>query len=304
MFVDVKEVAELCKLLGDVSRLRILRLLRRERLNVTELTGILGLSQSGVSRHLKMLARAGLVTEHREGSWTYYEAFGHGNRVLDALEPEIIEAPDSDGDLSRLEQTLRQRRERATAPFCEKEGLPIPGRSWMAWCRALIRLIPAHRVADIGCGEGNLALELCRSVKQVIAVDRSPDVLERARRRIEQSGARNIDLREGEIEQLPIRSGSVDVCVLSQALHHAASPPTGIKQAARILRPGGILLVLDLEPHHEEWVREKLGDLWLGFSEDRLRELFDGAGLRDIDYEALPRQRGEVFQINVTSGRK
>ncbi len=300
----MKGVADVCKLLGDLSRLRLLRLLQRERLNVTELTGILGLSQSGISRHLKMLAGAGLVSEHREGSWTYYEALQNGGRIVHALAEEIAEAPDKEGDLSRLEQTLRQRRERATAPFSEKEGLPIPGRSWMAWCRALIRLLPAHRVADIGCGEGGLALELCRSVDHVIAVDRSPEVLERARERIEEAGVRNVQLEQGEIEQIPIRSKSVDVCVLSQALHHAASPPAGVKEATRILRPGGILLVLDLEPHHQEWVRDKLGDIWLGFSGERLIEIFEGAGLTNIDYEALPKRRGEVFQINVTSGRK
>jgi ArsR family transcriptional regulator len=305
---NVKQLASLCKLLGDSSRLRLLRLLRRERLNVSELTGILDLSQSGVSRHLKLLAGAGLVSEHREGSWVYYQITtdpaSQAGQMLDALREAMAHAPDEEGDLARLEQALRERREHASAPFCEREGIPIPGRSWRAWSRALLRLLPALHVADLGCGDGALALELARSASRVIAVDVAPRVLERARRRFAAAGVTNIELRQGELEALPLAAGEVELCLLSQALHHAASPAQALAEAYRVLCPDGRVLVLDLEPHGEEWVREKLGDQWLGFDRWRLHEMLTAAGFGEIDYETLPHRRGEPFQINLTSARR
>ena len=304
----MKDVAQTCKVLGDLSRLRLLRLLRREELNVSELTGILGLSQSGVSRHLKLLRDAGLVDERREGGWAYFHMHpaddGMAGRLLDALSFEIESAPDLEGDLARLEQALRMRRERSSAPYSEREGLPIPGRSWRAWARALLSLVPPITVADIGCGEATLAIELARGAREVVAVDRSPEVLARARARLTQAGTTNVRLVEGELESIPLSSETFDLALLSQALHHAASPPAAIREAARILRPGGMLLVLDLEPHDEEWVREKLGDLWLGFSAARLREMFEHAGLVGVEHEVVPRARGETFGIHITRGRK
>ena len=139
------------------------------------------------------------------------------------------------------------------------------------------------RVADLGCGEGYLTVETSRWASRVIAVDRSPEVLKRARdARVAAAGRATSIWKRGELEKLPIRDGTVDVALLSQALHHAADPARALQEAVRILSPGGRVLVLDLREHGETWVRERLGDRWLGFSDDALRRLLADAGLADV----------------------
>ncbi len=148
----------------------------------------------------------------------------------------------------------------------------VPGRSWAAWSRALGLLLPPLRVADLGCGEGYLTIETSRWASTVIGVDRSEAVLARARALGRRRRATNVTWRRGELEKLPIDDESVDVALLSQALHHAADPARAIAEAARITVPGGRVLILDLREHQEEWVRAKLGDRALGFKEEQLVE--------------------------------
>jgi ArsR family transcriptional regulator len=296
----MKEVTALFRLLGDEVRLRILRLLERERLNVSELTSILGIAQPGVSRHLRLLKEGGLVQEERDRGWTYYtlsRVDGSLGRTWDALRSQV-RALDGKGDDARLQEVLRQREE----DFTHERGL-VPGKSWAAWARALGHLIPAARVADLGCGEGTLALEASRWASRVIAVDVSEQALSRARALAASRGVRNISTRKGDIEDLPLETGSVDVALLSQALHHATEPLRAIREAVRILAPGGTLLLLDLKAHKEEWVK-KLGDRWLGFDERSLRRMMREVGLEDVRLEIGARKRGDPFQVIVASGRK
>jgi len=296
----MKEATALFRLLGDEARLRILRLLERERLNVSELTSILGIAQPGVSRHLRLLKEGGLVQEERERGWTYYAPApvdGSLARTWRGLR-EQIRTLDGKGDDARLQEILRQREE----DFSHERGL-VPGKSWMAWARALGHLIPPLRVADLGCGEGYLALEASRWASKVIAVDVSDQALARARSLAESKGARNIAYRKGDIEDLPLEDGSVDVALLSQALHHAKEPLRAVREASRILTPGGTLLLLDLKAHREEWVK-KLGDRWLGFDEQSLRGMLREAGLGDVRLEIGARKRGDPFQVIVASANK
>ena len=148
----------------------------------------------------------------------------------------------------------------------------MPGRSWAAWARALGHLLPPLRVADLGCGDGYLTIEASRWASRVIAIDRSRPVLERAMALAKRRGVRNITWRQGGIERVPLRDASVDVAILSQALHHAQDPERALSEAARIVSPGGHVLVLDLREHDQEWVTERLGDRWHGFSEEALDE--------------------------------
>lgn len=296
----MKEATAFFRLLGDEARLRILRLLERERLNVSELTSILGIAQPGVSRHLRLLKEGGLVQEERDRGWTYYRL----GRVEGALARtwELLRAQirtlDGKADDARLQEILRHREE----DFTHERGL-VPGKSWAAWARALGHLVPSVRVADLGCGEGLLAIEASRWAAKVIAVDVSETALARAKAIARSKGVTSILWKKGDIEDLPLETGSVDVALLSQALHHAKEPLRAIREAVRILAPGGKLLLLDLKAHHEAWVK-KLGDRWLGFDEQSLRKMMKDVGLDHIKLEIGARKRGDPFQVIVASGRK
>jgi ArsR family transcriptional regulator len=306
--------APLLRLLGDDARLRILRLLQAERLNVGELTGIVGLAQSGVSRHLGLLKEAGLAVEQREGGFTYFHAAAaeavNGAAGLGPFLQAHFDAfgrtPEGRADDARLEEVRRVRKENfdAHAGPDTKERQLIPGRSWAAWARALGHLLPSLRVADLGCGEGYLTIEASRWASRVIAVDRSRAVLERARGLAKRRGVRNVIWKRGELEKLPLRDASVDVALLSQALHHAADPARALEEAVRVLVPGGRLLVLDLREHDQAWVRERLGDTWLGFSDEALTRLMKQAGLTDVAVSVGSRRTGDPFTVLVASGQK
>ena len=312
----MQDATALFRLLGDEVRLRLLRLLALERLNVTELTGILGIAQSGVSRHLGLLKEARLVSEAREGGYSYYRVApdlsgGENGRgplwaLLQSQFDEAAATPAGKADLARLAEVQRLRKENFDAhagPDTNERQL-VPGRSWAAWSRALGHLLPSLRVADLGCGEGYLTLEASRWASKVIAVDRSSAVLKKAQALAARRRARNIVWKKGELERLPIRDASVDVALLSQALHHAADPALAVSEAARILVPGGRLLILDLREHDQAWVRERLGDRWQGFSDKRLAELLRGAGLQKITVDVGARRTGDPFTVLVASGVK
>ncbi len=312
--MDVNAV--LFRLLGDEARLRILRLLTAERLNVSELTGILGIAQSGVSRHLGLLKEAGLVIEEREAGYTYFRpadeliAGSNGPAPLAAvLKTGFDAAARTDtgrADDARLAEVRRLRKENFDAhagPDTNERQL-VPGRSWAAWSRALGHLLPPLRVADIGCGEGYLTIEASRWAARVIAIDRSALVLKKARALATRRRVRNVIWKRGELERLPLRDASVDVALLSQALHHAPDPARALAEAARIVGPGGRVLVLDLRQHDERWVRNRLGDRWLGFSDDALAKLLRGAGLTDVRVSVGARRTGDPFTVIVASGLK
>jgi ArsR family transcriptional regulator len=306
--MDMKAASSLYRLLGDDARLRILRLLTRERLNVTELTSVLGLAQSGVSRHLGLLKESGLVEERREGGFTYYRAAlppAEGLALVwDLLAGQFAAAADDAGlraDDSRLKEVLRVRKESFAAHGGGERQL-VPGRSWAAWARALGLLLPPWTVADLGCGDGYLAVEAARWAARVIAVDRSREVLERARALAARRDVRNIEWRRGELEALPIEDGAADVALLSQALHHAAEPPRALAEARRVLAPGGRLLVLDLRRHDEAWVRERLGDRWLGFADNELAAMLTAAGFADVRVRVGASLPGDPFTVLVAVG--
>jgi SAM-dependent methyltransferase len=307
----MRAASALYRLLGDEARLRILRLLTRERLNVSELTGILGMAQSGVSRHLGMLRDTGLIDEQREGGFTYYRALPESTQnglvPVWTLLNQQFEAWAADpavrADEARLKEVLRLRKESFAAHGSTDRQL-VPGRSWAAWARALGMLLPPLRVADLGCGEGYLTVETARWASQVVAVDQSAGVLARARALARRRGVANIRWKRGELDAVPIDDEAVDVALLSQALHHAASPAQALAEASRILVPGGRVLVLDLRRHEEAWVRERLGDRWLGFADDELRALLEGAGFTDVQVRVGARLTGDPFTVLVACGSK
>jgi ArsR family transcriptional regulator len=309
----VNDASGLLRLLGDEARLRLLRALSREALNVSELTAVLGLAQSGVSRHLRLLREAGLVAEERTGGFAWYRlapeaaaADGPRATLWAWLRGEFEKAtPATRADDARLEEVRRLRKE----SFSEHGGSTdrrqlVPGRSWMAWSRALGLLLPPLDVADLGCGEGYLTLEAAQWARRVFAIDRSPAVLARAQAMAARRRVGNVVWKRGELERLPLADGSVDVALLSQALHHAADPATALGEAARVLKPGGRLIVLDLAEHDQNWVQTKLGDRWLGFSDRRLRGLLTTAGFEDITVRVGARRAADPFTVLVAAATK
>jgi ArsR family transcriptional regulator len=159
-------------------------------------------------------------------------------------------------------------------------------------------------VADLACGEGYLTIEAASWAKQVIGIDRSPDVLRRAKALARRRGVTNVTWKQGDIERLPLENRCVDVALLSQALHHAADPRVAIAEACRILRPSGRLLLLDLREHDQGWVRDRVGDRWLGFKDTELEGLLEGAGLDDVTVRVGARLAGDPFTVLIASGSK
>ncbi len=304
------DASALLRLLGDDTRLRLLRVLSREPLNVSELTAVLGVAQSGVSRHLGLLRDAGLVTEERSGAYTRYALAANGaDGKLWAWLTETFDraTPATKADDARLAEVRRVRKESFADPgrHGDERRQLVPGRSWAAWARALGLLLPEVDVADLGCGEGYLTLESARWARHVTAIDRSREVLDRGKELAARRKLANITWKRGDLERLPLADRSVDLALLSQALHHADDPARTLTEAHRILRPGGRVLVLDLRQHEEAWVRSKLGDKWLGFSDNALRSLLRDAGFERVTLQVGASARaGDPFTVLVAAGTR
>jgi SAM-dependent methyltransferase len=262
------------------------------------------------------LKEAGLVGEERDGGFTYYRLApsltdaADGNPLATLLGEQFERSaadPAVRADEARLQEVLRLRKENFdthTGPDTRDARQLVPGRSWAAWSRAIGLLLPRLKVADLGCGEGYLTMEAARWASRVIAVDRSEAVLKRARSLARRRRVSNVIWKKGELEKLPVPDRSVDVAMLSQALHHAQQPARAVAEAARITVPGGRVLVLDLRSHHEEWVRAKLGDRRLGFDDNELRSMLTDAGLEQVTVGVGARKVGDPFTVLVAAGVK
>jgi ubiquinone/menaquinone biosynthesis C-methylase UbiE len=297
--------------LHDPTRLRILALLEEEELSVAELQEILHLGQSRISTHLAHLRRVGLVQPRREGKRTYYslvKKLGKETRqILDSALLTLAEVAGAKADLSGLKLVLEKRRTTAREYFNRVAGRLgksfCPGRTWTEIGPLLAQLVPRVVVADLGAGEGWLSQLLARRAEKVIAVDNSPKMVAFGRAESKKKGIANLEYRLGDLADPPIPARSVDIVILSQALHHAANPQQAVAAAAKLLRKGGRLIVLDLNQHHFDQARELYGDYWLGFSEADLREWLAAAGLQQIEVQLLmPEAEPPHFQPTLASG--
>jgi ubiquinone/menaquinone biosynthesis C-methylase UbiE/DNA-binding transcriptional ArsR family regulator len=281
---------KLLALLADPTRLRILSILENQELSVAEVQDCLRVGQSRISTHLAQLRAAGVLEDRREGQRVYYrrrEDLGPETLQLLALgQKAASELPEHADDQAAQTVVLQRRKEQTQQYFNTLAGRLgknyCPGRSWQAIGHLLIQLTPPIVIADLGAGEGLLSQLLAAKAKKIIAVDNSPKMVEVGTELAQKNGLTNLEYRLGDMEEPPIDAASVDLVILSQALHHAAQPERALKACHRILKKGGQLLILDLNEHHFEKARELYADVWLGFSEAHLQRMLRDTKFRDI----------------------
>ncbi len=286
------------KALGDATRVRLVALLERDELSVNELQQITQLGQSRISTHLGLLQEVGLLTSRKDGKRNFYRinpnAPAEASACLKIALTGAPEIPEHAADLTHLKRVLAERNDQAKLYFNQVAGRFDrqygPGRSWQAFAQTLLRLLPRLDIADLGSGEGLQAELLARNARRVICVDNSKHIVDFGQRKAKKNGLKNLEFRHGDIENPPLRAKSVDVALLSQALHHAEHPKTAIAAAHRILRPGGRILILDLLEHNFEQARELYGDRWLGFPQNKLHEWLKAAKFRQIEITEVARE--------------
>ena len=281
------------KLLADPTRLRLLLLLSEEALSVAELQEILGMGQSRISTQLAQLRKARLVSDQRSGKNNIYSTQLDGE-LLEIAHKAGAELAERKKDPAPLRHILRKRKDRARNYFDELAGKfgrhYVPGRSWKALAEGLLKVLNFKVVADLGAGEGTLAQLLAQRAQHVIAVDHSGKMVAFGEKLAREHGLLNLEYRLGDIEAPPIDDGSVELAFLSQALHHAADPGQALREAHRILSPGGRLVVLDLLQHSFDKARELYADTHLGFAEVEIANLLEGAGFSHVETGVVDRE--------------
>jgi len=296
------------RLAADPNRLRILLLLEREEVSVAELQDVLAKGQSQISMHLAQLKQAGLVEDRRMGKNSFYRLTAP-SQLMDLLREAASEIPEAAQDREALELVLRKRRDRMRLYFDELAGKfgrqYVPGRSWKGIAEALLKLLPPLVIADLGAGEGTISQLMAQRARRVIAVDNSEKMVEFGSELARTHGIANLEYRLGDLEDVPIRSGSVDLAFLSQALHHAVHPERAIAEAWRILKPRGRIAILDLNRHQFEEAREMYADLWLGFTELEIEKLLKGAAFRNVETAIVYKeQEAPYFETILASAEK
>jgi len=285
----------LFKSLADGTRLRLLHLLAHGEFTVQELTGILGMGQSRISRHLKILHEAGLLAVSRQGTWSYYRIApepGWTESFWQLLKPALATLEEGPADL-RLLAGLCEERQRANRDFFDRHA-----RQWDAMKQSVLQL-PSYRapllerlgsgarLVEVGVGTGELLPELARRWQSVIGIDHSREMLEVAAGPCRELPPGQVELRLGEMGHLPLPAAAADAVLMNMVLHHAPRPQQVLAEMQRVLKPGGRLLVADLQRHQQDWTRELLADLWLGFGRDELQDWLAAAGFENIESQLI-----------------
>ncbi|KAB2643939.1 MAG: metalloregulator ArsR/SmtB family transcription factor [Verrucomicrobia bacterium] len=301
------------KILSDPTRMRLLALLMREELSVAELQEILGMGQSRISSQLALLRQAGLVTDRRDGKKAFYSLRStlplSQYNLLKAASESVSELPVMDEDTESLDRILIKRRKVSEQYFNLIAGRLgknyCPGRSWEAIGHLALRLTPSIEIADLGAGEGLISQPLAKRSKQVWCIDNSPRMIEVGTELAKKNDLANLTYKLGDIEKVPLADASVDVAILSQALHHAQHPQIAVQEAFRILKPEGQILILDLNEHTFEKARELYADVWLGFKESVLHQFLKKAGFQNVEVSLTAKETTEpYFETLLASGNK
>jgi ubiquinone/menaquinone biosynthesis C-methylase UbiE len=295
---------------GEVTRLRLLALLSEAEITVSEFVHILGQSQPRVSRHLKLLVESGLVERHREGAWAFFNIAHAGAaaglardilRRIDPSDPQIV------ADRQRLAEVRRNRAEAAGRYFAEiaaewdrVRSLHVPEEEVEAAILQLVGDAPLQAVLDLGTGTGRMLQLLSPHANRVVGVDLSPAMLSVARAEVERARLRNVQLRQGDVYALPVERESYDLVLVHQVLHYLDDPQRALREAARALRPGGRLVVVDFAPHGLEFLREKHAHRRLGFSRDEINQMFADIGLEIAGGRDLAASRRDADKLTVS----
>ena len=282
--------------LADTTRSRILLLLDRHELTVSELCGIVQLPQSTVSRHLKALTDAGWIAARAEGTSNLYtmtrdELDGAARRLWLLVREQVGPTPAAAQDQRRLQAALADRRTKSQEFFSSSAGQWDRVRDELFGDRFHLAALAAFAqrewiVGDLGCGTGTVSAALAPFVARVVAVDGSAAMLQAAKKRLH--GFDNIDLRRGELEALPIDDARLDAATLMLVLHHVPEPERALSEASRVLKPGGRVVLVDMLPHDRENYRQQMGHVWLGFSDEHVRRLLAGTHFEEVRIVSLP----------------
>lgn len=296
--------------LSDPTRLRIVALLEKDELSVNELQEITRMGQSRISTHLGLLQDSELVQSRREGKRTFYRLYPQANgsavEFINLAIRGAKELPEHEGDQINLKRILARRREQAEVYFNQVAGrfdrVYGPGRSWQAFGHLLLRVLPPLVVADLGAGEGLLSELLARRCKKVIAVDNSEKMVEFGATKAKKNNLKNLEFRLGDLQNPPIEPHSIDLVILSQALHHAEDPGRAVEAAYKLLKPHGQIVILDLLKHTFEKAGELYGDRWLGFPESDLHRWLEQAGFKKIEISVVAREEQPPHFETVLAG--
>ena len=304
---------EIFKSLSDPTRVRLLALMMREELSVAELQDILGMAQSRISSQLALLRQADLVHDRRDGKKAFYsirdDLGAKQFALLKSAIDSVSELSVMNEDRENLDRALQKRRRHAEQYFNLIAGRlgkgHCPGRSWEAIGHLALRLAPRITIADLGAGEGLISQLLASRAEQVWCIDNSQRMVEVGTELAAKNGLGNLSYKLGDIENVPLADKSVDLAILSQALHHAQHPQKAVNEAFRILKPGGQVLILDLKEHDFEKARELYADVWLGFKESALHSFLKKAGFQKAEVSVVARESTEpFFETLLASGSK
>lgn len=298
---------------GETTRLRLLALLAEAEITVSELVAILGQSQPRVSRHLKLLAEAGLIERHREGAWAFFNLAPNGapaalaRQILSRIDPAD---PVLTADRLRLTEIRQTRAEQAARYFAEQaadwdriRSLHVPEADVEAAIGKIVGDGPLFAALDVGTGTGRMLQLLSPHAERVVGVDLSPAMLAVARAGVERANLRNVQLRQGDIYALPVERDAYDLVLVHQVLHYLDDPVRALKEAARAMRPGGRLVVVDFAPHALEFLRESHAHRRLGFERAEIEEILLELGLDVLPGRDLKAGRADKLTVSLWVAR-
>ena len=301
------------KLLADATRLRILHILAQEELSVAEIQEVLDMGQSRISSHLAQLRQGSLLEDRRDGKKVYYRLSSRLPETAELIVNQVLKEASADVrweadrlNLSRIVERRRQLSEQYFNTIAGRLGRNYcPGRSWEALGHCLLQMTPAVKIVDLGAGEGMLSHLLAKRADSVVCVDISPKMVEFGSDLGRTNDIQNLEYILGDIERVPLEGGQFDFALLSQALHHAQHPERAVKEAYRLLKKGGRLVILDLREHSFEKAHELYADLWLGFAPHELESYLMKAGFGSIEVQPVAREENEPhFETLLATGVK